>query len=73
MTPAGAEMTETRVIVACAERQVHWYLGAEPAKCTDPDHQHRQAEVHRHRRGITTTSTGQTSASPPTRAWSSPR
>lgn len=41
MTPAGAEMTETRVIVACTERQVHWYLGAEPAKCTDPDHQHR--------------------------------
>jgi protein-tyrosine phosphatase len=45
----GMEMTETRVIMACAERQVHWYLGAEPARCTDPRHQHRQAEVHRHR------------------------
>jgi protein-tyrosine phosphatase len=43
------EMTETRVIVACAERQEFWYLGAEPAKCTDPGHQHRQVEVHRHR------------------------
>jgi protein-tyrosine phosphatase len=42
-------MTETRVIVACIQRQVHWYLGAEPARCTDPDHQHRQVEVHRHR------------------------
>ena len=29
-------LTETRVIVACAEHKVHWYLGAEPAKCTDP-------------------------------------
>ncbi|SDK89978.1 protein-tyrosine phosphatase family protein [Nonomuraea jiangxiensis] len=41
-------MTETRVIVACAEHKVHWYLGAEPAKCTDQEHQHRQFEVHRH-------------------------
>jgi Protein-tyrosine phosphatase len=43
------EMTETRLIVACRERQVHWYLGAEPARCTDPVHEHRQVEVHRHR------------------------
>ena len=46
-------MTETRVIVACAERKVHWYLGAEPAKCTDPGHQHRQFEAHRHRDAVT--------------------
>src|SRR5580658_5587126 len=49
----GTEMTETRVIMACAERQVHWYPGAEPARCTDPGHQHRQAEVHRHRSVVT--------------------
>jgi protein-tyrosine phosphatase len=48
----GMEMTETRVIVVCAERQVHWYPGAEPARCTDPGHQHRQVEVHRHRRVV---------------------
>jgi hypothetical protein len=42
-------MTETRLVVACAECQVHWYVGNEPAQCTDPDHIHRQFEVHRHR------------------------
>jgi protein-tyrosine phosphatase len=42
-------MTESRVIMACAARQVHWYLDAEPAKCTDLDHCHRRVEVHRHR------------------------
>jgi len=46
-------MTETRVIVACAERKVHWYPGAEPAKCTDPGHHHRQFEAHRHRDAVT--------------------
>jgi protein-tyrosine phosphatase len=46
-------LTETRVIVACAEHKVHWYLGAEPAKCTDPGHQHRQFEAHRHRDAVT--------------------
>lgn len=42
-------MTETRVIVACAERRVHWYLDAEPAKCSDPGHRHSEFGVHRHR------------------------
>ena len=42
-------MTKTRVIVACAEHQVYWHLGTEPAKCTDLDHEHRQFEVHQHR------------------------
>lgn len=46
-------MTETRVIVACAEHKVHWYLGTEPVKCTNPDHHHRQFEVHRHRDEVT--------------------
>ncbi|MDQ3763961.1 MAG: hypothetical protein M3460_20855 [Actinomycetota bacterium] len=41
-------MSETSVIVACAERQVFWFLGAEPAKCTEQGHQHRQHEMHRH-------------------------
>lgn len=45
-------MNETRLIVACAERRVQWCLGAEPARCTDPGHQHRQVEVHRHRRVV---------------------
>jgi hypothetical protein len=46
-------MTETRVIVVCTGRGVHWCLGVEAAKCTDPDHQHRPFEVHRHRRAVT--------------------
>jgi protein-tyrosine phosphatase len=41
-------MSETSVIVACAERQVFWFLGAEPAKCVEQGHQHRQHEMHRH-------------------------
>lgn len=42
-------MTETRLVVACGECQVHWYTDYEPAKCTDPDHRHQPFEVHRHR------------------------
>jgi hypothetical protein len=42
-------MTETRLVVACAECQVHWYTDDEPAKCADPDHKHQRFEVHRHR------------------------
>ena len=30
-------MTETRVIVACAERKVHWYLGAAYQAAGKPD------------------------------------
>jgi hypothetical protein len=41
-------MNETNVVVACAERQVFWYQNAEPAKCAEPDHEHRHHEVHRH-------------------------
>lgn len=41
-------MTDTRVVTACPACRVHWHPGAEPAKCTDGDHQHRQFEVHRH-------------------------
>lgn len=42
-------MNETSVIVVCAERHVFWYQNAEPTKCTELDHEHRQHEVHRHR------------------------
>lgn len=45
-------MTDIRVVVACPERQVHWYQGAEPAKCTEEDHQHRRLEVHLHRASV---------------------
>lgn len=41
-------MTEARSIAACPQCQVHWYLG-EPAKCSDPGHEHQVFEVHRHR------------------------
>ncbi|MGI8870223.1 MAG: hypothetical protein ACR2F6_15575 [Mycobacteriales bacterium] len=42
-------MNETSVIVVCAERNVFWYHNAEPTKCAERDHEHRQHEVHRHR------------------------
>jgi hypothetical protein len=45
-------MTETRSVLACAECQAHWYVGHEPAKCTDPDHTHRRFDVHRHRAAV---------------------
>ncbi len=41
-------MSETSVIVVCPERRVFWYPGAEPAKCTEPGHQHELREMHRH-------------------------
>ena len=46
-------MIETRVVVACAECQVHWYVAHEPPKCSEPGHDHRQFEVHRHRTVVT--------------------
>lgn len=46
-------VTETRVVVACAVRQVYWYPDAEPARCVDPGHEHRRFEVHRHRGPVT--------------------
>jgi hypothetical protein len=42
-------MTETRVIMACTDCQVHWSADDEPAKCSDPNHKHQAFEVHRHR------------------------
>jgi hypothetical protein len=42
-------MTETRLVVACARCQVHWYRDHEIARCIEPDHTHQQFEVHRHR------------------------
>ncbi|MHB8246466.1 MAG: protein-tyrosine phosphatase family protein [Acidimicrobiales bacterium] len=42
-------MTETLLVVACAKCQVHWYIEHEPAKCTEPDHEHQRFDVHRHR------------------------
>ncbi|MDA8076011.1 MAG: hypothetical protein M0Z40_12430 [Actinomycetota bacterium] len=41
-------MTETRTVAACAEYQVLWHVGAEPAKADGSDHSHRELQVHRH-------------------------
>ncbi len=41
-------MTEIRSVVACAQCEVHWYADEEPARCTDPDHDHQQFAVHQH-------------------------
>lgn len=40
---------ETRVVVVCAECQVHWYADHESAKCTRSEHTHQHVELHRHR------------------------
>ena len=41
-------MTEIRSVVACTQCQVHWYLDDEPAKCTDPGHDHHRFALHQH-------------------------
>lgn len=42
-------MNESRLFLRCAERDVYWVHGVEPARCTDAGHEHQQHEVHRHR------------------------
>jgi hypothetical protein len=42
-------VVEIRAVVACRECGVFWHLDGEPARCTDPGHEHRQFEMHRHR------------------------
>jgi hypothetical protein len=39
----------TRSVEACTQCQAHWYIDDELAKCTDPDHDHRQFVWHLHR------------------------
>jgi hypothetical protein len=41
--------TDTRVVLVCAERGVHWYDGEASPPCTDATHEHGRFEVHRHR------------------------
>jgi hypothetical protein len=41
-------MTGVRSIEACTQCQVDWYVDDEPAKCTDPDHDHQQFVLHQH-------------------------
>jgi hypothetical protein len=47
-----APVTETRLVLACADCRVFWDVASEPAKCTDPDHDHQRHEVHRHRSAV---------------------
>ncbi|HEV7758856.1 MAG TPA: protein-tyrosine phosphatase family protein [Acidimicrobiales bacterium] len=44
----GTDGVMTQVVLACGERGVHWYEGAEPPRCTDGDHQHLRFELHCH-------------------------
>jgi rhodanese/phosphatase family protein len=46
-------LTETRVVVVCAECRAHWYSGSEPAKCANPGHEHQRFELHTHRSTVT--------------------
>ena len=41
-------MTEIRWVVSCTQCEVHWYVDDEPARCTDPDHDHQGFAVHEH-------------------------
>ncbi len=49
MDEASDSGAVTQVVVLCQECQAHWFLEAEPAKCTDASHQHLRFEMHRHR------------------------
>jgi Arc/MetJ-type ribon-helix-helix transcriptional regulator len=42
-------VTDIRSVVVCAQCEVHWYVDAEPAKCTDPGHDHQRFALHVHR------------------------
>jgi hypothetical protein len=39
----------TQVVLVCPACGVHWYEEGEPPRCTDPDHERRRFDVHRHR------------------------
>jgi len=41
-------MTDTRVVLVCADCRVHWYELGEEARCADATHEHHRVEVHRH-------------------------
>jgi hypothetical protein len=41
-------MVDITVVVVCRDNGAFWNDG-EPPGCTDPDHDHRRVEVHRHR------------------------
>jgi Protein-tyrosine phosphatase len=42
-------VTDIRSVVVCSQCEVHWYVGAEPAKCSDPGHDHLRFDLHVHR------------------------
>ena len=39
-------------MVVCAQCELHWYADDEPAKCTDPDHDHQRFDLHMHRTAV---------------------
>lgn len=41
-------MFEVRVVVFCADRQLHWDRDSDAPGCTDATHAHVEFEVHRH-------------------------
>jgi hypothetical protein len=40
--------TETRVVLVCSDRGVHWFEHAADPGCVDATHEHHRIEVHRH-------------------------
>jgi hypothetical protein len=42
-------LVETRLVLACPDCKVHWYVDEGPAQCDDPGHEHREFQVHQHR------------------------
>ena len=42
-------MTDVIAVVVCVDCQLVWPVGADVAKCGDPQHRHRRHDVHRHR------------------------
>jgi hypothetical protein len=42
-------VTETYLVIACGTCGVFWTPDAEPAQCSDAEHQHKRYQLHRHR------------------------
>jgi hypothetical protein len=42
-------VVDARNVVVCAQCEIQWYVDDEAAKCTAPDHDHQQFDLHLHR------------------------
>src|SRR5580704_11710751 len=48
-TITWCSLEESASVVMCAQCEVHWYVDAEPARCTASEHDHQRFDLHVHR------------------------